>query len=236
MTKPKNFVYMGAMGPAKGLHLVLRMWPEIRIRFKNSILNIIGGDLYQERVLGSYKGLPISGSYAKKLYNELSKMNKADRDSINFLGLLSSERMDEVLRESDVALLNPTGKSEAAPASPLECYAYGIPVVAGGDFGAFDNMKYFPQLDLVKNNIDDIINCLDDKKTYRELRIEALELSKKLYSENQEHLKDWVNLFNNRLPISTPNLPKYIHRRIWARSIFDLIIKRPIKRIIATWI
>ena len=40
---------------------------------------------------------------------------------------------------SDVALLNPTGKSEAAPACPLECYCYGIPVVAGGDFGAYDN-------------------------------------------------------------------------------------------------
>ena len=75
-------------------------------------------------------------------------MSKSDRDSVNFLGLISESEKDKVLKESDIALLNPTGKSEAAPASPLECYCYGIPVIAGGDFGAFDNMKDFSELDL----------------------------------------------------------------------------------------
>ena len=75
--------------------------------------------------------------------------NSEDRQSIKFLGLFSKEK-NLILKHSDVALLNPSGKSEAAPASPLECYCYGIPVIAGGDYGAFDNMKYFPELDFKK--------------------------------------------------------------------------------------
>ena len=46
--KPKNFVYIGAIGPAKGLHLVLENWPKIRRKFKNCQLRIIGGNLYQQ--------------------------------------------------------------------------------------------------------------------------------------------------------------------------------------------
>ena len=128
-------------------------------------------------------------------------MSSEDKDSVKFLGLLSAEEKDKILKKSDIALLNPTGKTEAAPASPLECHCYGIPVVAGGDYGAFDNMKYFPELDLKKKNIKEVINILKNKYDYICLKKRAYTLAIEKAQGNKQILNQWIKLFNKKKTI-----------------------------------
>ena len=226
---PENFVFIGALGPAKGLHLVLDYWPKIRRTFTNSKLNIIGGDLYRQKTNNLTKNLFFENNYEKFIEKKLNKMSCEDRESIKFLGLLSSKKKDMILRNSDVALLNPSGKSEAAPASPLECYCYGIPVVSGGDFGAYDNMKNFPELDLKKENINNIIKTLSITNKYLELRKRAYEFSKNNFKSNELIYKDWENLFIKKLKVPRVKLPFYLNIKLRLRDIYYRNLKYKIK-------
>ena len=227
---PENFVYIGAIGPAKGLHLVLSYWPKIRKSFPKSKLNIIGGNLYREKNHNSKRSLFFKKAYKEVIEGILNRMSAEDKQSIKFLGLLTSKEKDLVLKHSDVALLNPTGKSEAAPASPLECYCYGIPVVAGGDFGAFDNMKYFPELDLKKDNINKIINTLSNKKKFLELRKRSYRYSKQNFETNSFIYRDWEKLFMEEMKAPKIKLPFYLNIKLHLRDIYYRNLKYKIKK------
>lgn len=227
---PQNFVYIGAIGPAKGLHLILDYWPKIRNKFKNSKLNIIGGDLYRELKTESNKKL-FTNSYEKIIKNKLNKMSSEDRKSINFLGLLSSEKKDKILKDSDIALLNPTGKSEAAPASPLECYCYGIPVIAGGDYGAYDNMKFFPELDFKKNNLNKIINTISNEDIYSLIKKRTYNLAKKNFKLNRKIYSDWEKLFSSKLKINKVKLSRYLTWKIKLRDFYYRKVKYQLKKL-----
>ena len=228
---PRNFVFIGAIGPAKGLHLVLEIWPKVRKKFKNCSLKVIGGNLYKQKKNRISKILSFNSSYEKVIENKLKKMSREDRDSISFLGLLSRSDKDKVLKNSDVALLNPTGKSEAAPASPLECYCYGIPVIAAGDFGAFDNMKNFPELDLKINSIEKILNFLIKEENFGLIKKRAYFLAKEKFKENKSIYNNWIKLFNNKLEEPDINLPLVIYKKIFIREIYYRFIKYPLKRL-----
>ena len=229
---PQNFVYIGAIGPAKGLHLILDYWPKIRNKFKNSKLNIIGGDLYRELKKESNKKL-FTKSYERIIKNKLNKMSIEDKKSINFLGLLSSEQKDKILKDSDIALLNPTGKSEAAPASPLECYCYGIPVIAGGDFGAYDNMQFFPELDIKKNNINNIINTILNDNRYSLIKKRTYNLAKKNFKLNKKIYSDWEKLFSSKLKINKVKLSRYLTWKIKFRDFYYRKVKYQLKKILS---
>ena len=229
--KPKNFVYIGAIGPAKGLHLVLENWPKIRRKFKNCQLRIIGGNLYQQDNIVKNSFFIFSNSYENYLRRKIRKMDIEDRKSITFLGLLNSKEKDKILKESDIALLNPTGKSEAAPASPLECYCYGIPVIAGGDFGAFDNMKYFQELDLKLHSIDKINDFLEDSNNYKNIKNRAYKYAIENFKQNEFILDSWKKLFNDELHEPSIKLPIKILLKIKFREIFYRKIKYPLKKL-----
>ena len=228
---PKNFVYIGAIGPAKGLHLVLENWPKIRRKFKNCQLRIIGGNLYQQDNIVKNSFFIFSNSYENYLRRKIRKMDIEDRKSITFLGLLNSKEKDKILKESDIALLNPTGKSEAAPASPLECYCYGIPVIAGGDFGAFDNMKYFQELDLKLHSIDKINDFLEDSNNYKNIKNRAYKYAIENFKQNEFILDSWKKLFNDELNEPSIKLPIKILLKIKFREIFYRKIKYPLKKL-----
>ena len=230
---PTKFVYLGALGPSKGLHLVLKEWPKIRTLITNAQLNIIGGNLYRIENNSFQNKIPISGSYAKTLEKIIENMDTKDRESVKFLGLLNSFEKDNILKDSDLAFLNPTGKSEAAPASPLECYCYGIPVIAGGDFGSYDNMKYFPELDLMKNNIEKIIEHIINKNNYRDIKNRTYNHAVNTFKMNTEIIYDWIKLFNNNTNDDEPNIPKSLKIKIKYRNLYFRRIKHPIKNLIS---
>ncbi len=228
--RPQNFVYLGALVSAKGLHLVLKKWPIFRKEFKDSKLNIIGGDIYRENSISTK--IHKENKYENKLKAIINKMSKEDQKSITFLGLLSQEDKDQVLRNSDIAILNPTGKSEAAPASPLECYCYGIPVIAGGDYGAYDNMLLFPELDFKKQPIKKIIKNIANVKIYKELKLRSHQYAEKQYLTNTNIYQNWIDLFNKKLDLPRIKLNKKITFLIYLRNFIYNFLKYKIKKIL----
>jgi len=229
---PTKFVYLGAIGPAKGLHHILHSWSKIRKVIPTAELSVIGGDLYREGISNNKNRIPVSGRYGHKLNNIISKMKTADRDSVIFHGLVTAEQKHKILSSSHIGLLNPTGKSEAAPASPLECYSYGIPVIAGGDYGAFDNMRCFPELDLKKQKPEDIISYISDKTNFLDMSDRSYNYSQSIYEMNNSEMKKWFALFNQEISASTSNLPQYLRLKIRARDKFLRKIKYPLRKLI----
>ena len=227
---PTKFVYLGAIGPAKGLHHILNFWPEIREVIPTAQLSVIGGDLYQEGRSTNEHGIPVSGKYGPKLRDILDKMKKEDSASVTFHGLVTAEEKYHIISNSHIGLLNPTGKSEAAPASPLECYSHGVPVIAGGDYGAFDNMRHFPELDLKKHNLKNIISFLSNSANFFELSERSYNYSRRLYANNESELRKWHELFNNKISTSSASLPRNFRLKIWVRDKFLRVFKYPIRR------
>lgn len=228
---PYKFVYLGAIGPAKGLHHILKFWPRIKQINPKARLSIIGGDLYGEGKSNSQNFIPVTGKYGHRLKKLMSRMKKCERESIFFHGLVSDIEKNAILRHSHIALLNPTGKSEAAPASPLECYCYGIPVIAAGDYGAYDNMRVFPELDLKKKKIESIISFISNPESYEVVSERSKAYAKKLYGENEIELEKWINLFDKKLDTPEIDLPYKFRMKISFRDVFLRTFKYPLRSI-----
>jgi glycosyltransferase involved in cell wall biosynthesis len=218
--KENKFVYIGGFAKGKGLHLILKSWPKIVALLPDAELNIIGGDLYHELNLStSLSDFPIRGKYASLLLKIVSKYPTELQGSIHFKGLLTSTEADKILSNSKIALLNPTGYTEAAPASPLDCFKFGIPVIAGGDYGMLDIMSEFPELDLKKYSITKIINNIKSEKKLTELINHSIKYSIIKESFNKSILSDWIFLFNNNLETyECPKISLYLKIKIFYRS------------------
>lgn len=229
---PKNFVYIGAIGPAKGLHKVIESWAQFSSTFPDAELNIIGGDLYQEGNSEPGTTIPVGGLYGKKLRSVMDKLPTAQQKKIIFHGILDATAVRKILINSDVALLNPTGKSEAAPASPLECFSYGIPVVAGGDFGAFDVMAKFPELDLITKSLPQVSATLSNPQTFSSLKERAYKISQQNYEHNGHIYQQWIDLINSKLVITDiTGFDSLMARKILKRELIYRRLKYPLRKI-----
>lgn len=135
-----RFVYLGALTPGKGLHHILSQWTDLSRKFPLATLDVVGGsETYG--IKATHPIIPTTREYGETL----EQLLKGDYERVRFHGNLGAEK-ESILDRSHLALLNPTGRTEAFPASPLQCMAKGIPVVASGRLGMRDCMQYFPEL------------------------------------------------------------------------------------------
>ena len=214
---PLTFVYLGGVNPAKGLHKVILNWPAVSLQHPNSTLNIIGGDLYNEENAMSEDCLLVGGSYGQKLKKVFNSIPKHARNKITFHGKINQSKVHNLLMKSNIALLNPTGKSEAAPASPLECACYAIPTVAGADFGMADIMELYKSLDVKKYRYEDISERLKNREYVRVLQKKSLEYAKQNYSKNEAIYRNWYTLLMSKSPPS-PKIKNFKLFKISIRS------------------
>ena len=124
-----------------------------------------------------------------------------------------------------MAILNPTGKSEAFPASPIECLMCGTPVIASSDYGMSDIMCFFPEAKLSSPDeiTSKLISIMNNPQIYRNLQKRSL-LVAKLFSKNTPKiLLRWQNLIDNLIknktirnnpPILTPQLKFFSSNRL----------------------
>ena len=132
--------FVGALLPPKGFHLVAGCWPAIRSALPGARLEVIGSAaLYGQAE--SHDTLPTTEEYGDRILDALGDA----RDSVTFLGLVR-EGKARVMSGWDAALLNPTGATEADPASLKEVIAAGVPPIASRDHGMWDLMRGFPGL------------------------------------------------------------------------------------------
>ena len=120
----ENFMFIGSYAPAKGLKSIIKIFPKIHKIFPNSKLNIIGGSIYTSK----------KSIIPKHIQRATDSLSSNVRKKIIFHGAIKSGK-NKIIKCQDIALLNPTGQSEAFPASVLECYYQGIPVIASADYG-----------------------------------------------------------------------------------------------------
>lgn len=140
-SRPSRTVgYVGALHPAKGFHHVARMWSRISNRVDGAHLVVVGSaSLYGD--MDEHDIIPTSHEYAIKILNAFG--SKTSLDNVRFLGRLDSG-IDDIIRTFDVAIANPTGLSEADPATIKNYFRLGIPVVGGLDFGQTELLAGLP--------------------------------------------------------------------------------------------
>src|SRR4030095_4545044 len=115
----------------------------------------------------------------------------------------------EILRACHIALLNPMGRTESFPASPLECMACGVPVVSSSDYGMSDTMRFFPELSIKspKEILDKIQTLVQDPMLYELVQIRSLAVAKWYAGQAPEILFRWNALLRTVTKHTVKHLP-----------------------------
>jgi len=116
--REQAIVFAGRHEPRKGLHVILRAWPEIRAR-SGATLKICGADPLAVRLL-------------------LTRLRVSD-DGIEILGLLPQDEFTELLRSAK-ALVAPSVGGESFGMVLTRAFACALPVVASDITGYRDVM------------------------------------------------------------------------------------------------
>lgn len=128
--------YTGSLIPAKGFHVLARVWKKIVKRVPEAQLYVVGsGKLYDQRnQLGEY-GVA-EDSYEKAFIKYIIEEDKI-MPSVHFLGVCGREKV-ELYQRTLVGVMNPTGATETFGLSGVEMEACGIPIVTKKKYGLFD--------------------------------------------------------------------------------------------------
>jgi len=179
----------------KGFHMIADRWEFLKEKFHNINLKVIGSSSsYGQKP--THPLVPCSQQYGDRILKNIPCAD-IENGRVQFLGNLGYEKI-EVFHQSDVALLNPTGNTEAFPASPLECMAAGLPVIAADDYGMGDSMRFLPDLVVSKyRSIADSLEYLfQDFETYYYHCLQALSISQWFANQTQASILRWIEIFN----------------------------------------
>lgn len=193
ITDSLDLVYLGALFPAKGFHHIAAKWSSIKSIHNNTRLHVIGSSQTYGRATENDL-IPTTTSYARKIISLIDEQDIRNKKVI-FYGNMGKEKFD-VINKCHIALLNPTGSSEAFPASTLECMSKGVPVIASNDYGMFDTMQFFPESSVnMPSEIPNKLNMLvSNPFLYRELQARSLSVASYFQSQTEEILLRWQHL------------------------------------------
>lgn len=225
-----KIIYLGALFRAKGFGHIARHWSAIKNVLPNVQLHVIGSsETYGKN--SEHKLIPCDADFAQEILHNIP-LKDIETGKVVFYGNLGEEKF-EVMRSAHFAILNPTGASEAFPASPLECMACGLPVIASDDYGMSDSMQFFPELILQNpEDIPDRISFLmSDRHLYEELSARSIAVAGWFGSQTDVILARWRRLFelaahqnDSRIRNSPPTHSAYgsslklMKRKICART------------------
>lgn len=134
-------VYMGAVIPSKGLHLLAKAWPEVKKAVPDAELFVIGnGNLYSRNKDTS--GLGALGLAEKDYEQMISKYITEDNklsEGVHLLGVLGKEKYD-VLAEMKVGVPNPSGRTETFCICAVEMQMMGARIVSKRCAGYLDTV------------------------------------------------------------------------------------------------
>jgi glycosyltransferase involved in cell wall biosynthesis len=167
---PLRILYLGALVPAKGFLDIAKVWREIRLVHKAGVEFHVIGSSMTYGIPVEDKVIPTTELFAGAIKKYIPAQD-IENGHVIFHGNLGEEKW-EIMKRCHVALLNPSGRTEAFPASPLECMACGVPVIASNDYGMSDSMRFFPELSI--STASEIPNRLVTLKSNR-VQSEALQ-------------------------------------------------------------
>lgn len=190
---PIHLVHLGALVAGKGFDRVAQAWPVIRDRWPRARLHVIGsGALYRDRPL--HARIPATPDAAERILRAIP-IADIDAGRVVFHGALG-EGKGAVLSQAHIAVQNPTGASEAFPASTLDCMAAGLPVVASADYGMWDSMHHFPELQVRDSSqiVDRITWLLADPARFTAVSTRALEVARRCRAQTDQIVRQWITL------------------------------------------
>lgn len=138
----KLVVYVGALVPVKGFHILAKIWPSIIEKVPSAKLYVIGsGDLYnQKSKLGSW-GVADKSYENNHIIPHLSDENGLKIKSVKFLGKLGYEKK-YFMEKALIGIVNPSGASENCPGSALEFSSLETAVISGAYHGMLDTIRH----------------------------------------------------------------------------------------------
>ncbi len=188
-----NIVSLGALIPGKGFVEIAKAWSQLKNQFPGVKLHVIGSATTYGSKL-EFDLVPASPDYAKEILKYIPE-NDIQNGEVIFYGNLGEEKFD-IIKQCDLAILNPTGFTEAFPASPLECMACGVPVIASDDYGMSDCMRFFPELVINghQNIAERVEWLLEDPLRYRELQQRSMSVAQWFASQKDQIITRWIRL------------------------------------------
>jgi glycosyltransferase involved in cell wall biosynthesis len=225
-----RLVFLGALVLGKGFHYIAREWPKIKKKFPNVRLDVIGSTKTHDGKDPENKIIPTTNSYAKEILKYITDEDLQTKRVV-FHGNLGKEKF-RIIKKAHFAILNPTGRTEALPASTLECLMCGTPVIASNDYGMSDFMRDFPECSL--GNPSEITNKLititNNSSLYLSLQKRSLLVAKSFLKKTPEILSRWQQLIDtlvaNKIIKNNPPTQSFVGNQ------FYLIIRIVIRSII----
>lgn len=161
--------YIGSLVPMKGFHILAEAWKAVLKAVPDAELYVIGsGKLYgRNSKLGKY-------GIAEETYENVFMPSLIDSygrmlASVHFCGVLGAEK-DEVIRDTAVGVVNPTGRTETFGISALDFESLGVPVVTIAKGGFLDTVQdgktgilYKKQTELAGDIVELLVNPQENK-------------------------------------------------------------------------
>lgn len=192
----KHYVtYIGSLVPEKGFHVLAAAWKKVIASVPDAELNVIGsGKLYSRASkLGKF-GIA-EESYENQFMPYLVDSNSNIIPSVHFYGVMGAEKADVIINSS-VGVVNPTGRTETFGISALDFESMGVPVVTiskGGFLDTIINKKTGILCENINNISGAIIELLKDDKKNTMYGTAAIELSSQ-FAPDKIIIK-WEELF-----------------------------------------
>ena len=189
-----RLVFIGALHIGKGFHLIARQWNRLKQLVPNVELHVIGSSSTYSGIRPEFEDVPADAEYRATILRSIPAEDISN-GRVVFHGNLGSEKA-LVMQNCDVAVLNPTGRTEAFPATVLECLSMGLPTLAANDFGMQDTMAFFPETSVENpNQIPEMIAALNQNRMlYKELSARALAVSEMYASLSESIVLRWLRL------------------------------------------
>jgi glycosyltransferase involved in cell wall biosynthesis len=210
-------VYVGALVPRKGFHILAKAWPKVREQIPNAELHVLGsGDLYdKETQLGPLQ--LAEAIYEEKFVGLLGGESGLEGLGVHFLGTLGKEKAN-VIESAAVGVVNPSGLTENCPMSVVEFYQSGIPVVSSNKYGMRDMIisgktgilcRSYSQLG------DVLIRFLEGSENSERLGSNGIEFAKVRFSP-EKIVEDWMRVLLGDF-IEVPCLKGYWLHKFFAK-------------------
>ncbi len=152
----KLVVYIGALVPHKGFHVLAKAWPNIIKYQPDARLIVIGSStLYDHNSSLGPWGVADKSYEEEEIIPFLKGKDGNPLPSVFFAKRLGHEKK-EILHQALIGVANPTGFTENCPGSSLEFSASGTAVVSGAYYGMVDVIKH-KETGLLGKTTDDLV-------------------------------------------------------------------------------
>lgn len=195
----EDIYYLGSLTPNTGFHNLAKIWPNIRKKYPNINLKVIGSGKLYDRTnklgnlgIAAYDYEEILKKYIGRTEQEIAAQG------IYFLGLLSPQQINKEISNAYLGVVNPnvSGSFETFCVSAIEFQALNIPVLGGNKLGLKETIRH-QKTGLLHSNEKEfeknLIKLIEDKAYRKNLSLNTREFVKAKF-EDEIINKEWREL------------------------------------------